>query len=100
MAWAASGFAIDAAGQLVDGTAVSSPQSLRAALLAYPDAFEQTLTEKLLMYAVGRSAHYTDMPFVRAIVRDAARENHRFSSLVLGIVNSPPFQMRVKAQEP
>ena len=95
-----SGFAIDAAGQLVDGTAVSSPQSLRAALLAYPDAFEQTLTEKLLMYAVGRSAHYTDMPFVRAIVRDAARENHRFSSLVLGIVNSPPFQMRVKAQEP
>ena len=95
-----SGFAIDAAGQLVDGTPVSSPQSLRAALLAYPDAFEQTLTEKLLMYAVGRSAHYTDMPFVRAIVRDAARENHRFSALVLGIVNSPPFQMRMKAQEP
>ncbi|HEX5107087.1 MAG TPA: DUF1592 domain-containing protein [Vicinamibacterales bacterium] len=95
-----SSFPIDAAGQLVDGTAVSSPQSLRAALLTYPDAFEQTLTEKLLMYAVGRSAHYTDMPFVRAIVRDAARENHRFSALVLGIVNSPPFQMRVKGAEP
>jgi hypothetical protein len=80
----------------VDGTAVDSPQSLRAALLAYPDAFVQTLTEKLLMYAVGRPMHYSDMPFVRAIASDAARDDHRFSSLVLGIVQSPAFQMRVK----
>jgi hypothetical protein len=90
-----AGFAIDAAGQLVDGTAVDGAPSLRAALLAYPDAFSQTLTEKLLMYAVGRRAHHTDMPFVRAIARDAARDSYRFSSLVLGIVNSPPFQMRI-----
>ena len=94
-----SGLAIDAQGQLVDGTAVASPQSLRTALLGYPDAFEQTLTEKLLMYAVGRAAHHTDMPFVRQIAGNAAREGHRFSSLVLGIVNSPPFQMRVKRAE-
>jgi len=94
-----SGLAIDAAGQLVDGTKVDSPQSLRAALAAYPDAFVQTLTEKLLMYAVGRRAHHTDMPFVRAIARDASREDYRFSSIVLGIVKSPPFQMRVKRAE-
>ncbi len=94
-----SGIAIDAGGQLVDGTSVVSPQTLRAALMSYPDAFVQTLTEKLLMYAVGRSSHYTDMPFVRAIARDAARDDHRFSSIVMGIVNSPPFQMRVKTAE-
>jgi hypothetical protein len=94
-----AGLAIDASGKLVDGTAVNGPQGLRAALLTYPDAFEQTLIEKLLMYAVGRSTHYTDMPFVRTIARDAARDNHRFSSIVLGIVNSPPFQMRVRAAD-
>jgi hypothetical protein len=94
-----AGFAIDAAGQLVDGTPVDNAESLRKALLAYPDAFAQTLTEKLLMYAVGRTAHHTDMPFVRAIARDAARDSYRFSSLVLGIVNSQPFQMRIKKAE-
>ena len=94
-----TGLAIDASGRLVDGTAVNGPQGLRGALLTYPDAFEQTLIEKLLMYGVGRATHYTDMPFVRAIARDAARNDHRFSSLVLGIVNSPPFQMRVAGAE-
>ena len=94
-----SGIAIDAGGQLVDGTSVGSPQTLRAALLTYPDAFVQTLTEKLLMYAAGRAAHHTDMPFVRAITRDASRDDYRFSSLVMGIVNSPPFQMRVRMAE-
>jgi hypothetical protein len=93
-----SGFPIDAAGQLVDGTVVNSPQSLRAALLGYPDAFVQTLTEKLLMYAVGRAAHHTDMPFVRAITTGAATDDHRFSSIVMGIVNSPPFLMRMAAK--
>jgi hypothetical protein len=94
-----SGLPIDASGQLVDGSAVSNPQGLRTALTSYPDAFVQTLTEKLLMYAVGRSAHHTDMPFVRAIAAAAAREDYRFSSLVMAIVNSPPFQMRVKRAE-
>ncbi len=88
------GFQIDASGQLVDGTPIDGPASLRAALLNYPDAFAQTLTEKLLMYAVGRRAQYYDMPSVRAIARDAARQDYRFSALVLGIVNSQAFQMR------
>ena len=94
-----AGIAIDASGQLVDGTAVDGVGTLRAALLGYPDAFTQTLTEKLLMYAVGRTAHHYDMPVVRAITRGAARNDHRFSSLVMGIVSSPPFQMRVKKGE-
>jgi hypothetical protein len=91
-----AGLAIDASGQLVDGTAVNGVESLRSALMQYPDAFAQTLTEKLLMYAVGRTAHHYDMPVVRAVARDAGRDNYKFSSLVMGIVNSQPFQMRVK----
>jgi hypothetical protein len=75
---------------------VDGVETLRAALVGYPDAFTQTLTEKLLMYAVGRTAHHDDMPVVRAIARNAARNDYRFSSLVMGIVSSPPFQMRVK----
>jgi hypothetical protein len=94
-----AGVPIDAAGRLVDGTDVDSPQSLRAALLQYPDAFVQTLTEKMLMYAVGRTMHHSDMPYVRAIARDAARDEYRVSSIVMGIVNSPPFRMRVRKAE-
>jgi len=91
-----SGFKIDASGLLVDGTAIDGAESFRKALLRYPDAFVQTMTEKLLIYAVGRAAHHYDMPAVRAITREAARNDYRFSSLVLAIVNSQPFQMRVK----
>ncbi len=94
-----SGAPIDASGQIVDGTAVDSAQSLRKALLQYPDAFVQTMTEKLLMYAAGRASHSYDMPAVRAITHDAARNDYRFSSIVLGIVSSKPFQMRVKKAE-
>jgi len=95
---AESGVRIDASGKLVDGTAVDGAASLRKALLNYPDAFVQTMTEKLLMYGVGRVAHHYDMPAVRAITREAARNDYRFSSLVLAIVKSDPFQMRVKAE--
>jgi len=91
-----SGFKIDASGQLVDGSKLDGPASLRKALLSYPDAFTGTMTEKLLMYAVGRELHYYDMPVVRAIMANAARNNLRFSSIVMGIVKSAPFQMRVK----
>jgi hypothetical protein len=94
-----SGAGIDASGELVDGTVVDGVNTLRNALLSRPDAFVQTLTEKLLMYAVGRAAHYYDMPAVRAITREAARNDYRFSSLVAGIVNSDAFQMRVKKAE-
>jgi mono/diheme cytochrome c family protein len=87
-----SGTAIDAAGQLVDGTRVNNPAELRRALSANPEQFVQTLTERLLMYALGRSVEYHDMPLVRKIVRDSARNGYRFSSIVKGIVDSAPFQ--------
>jgi hypothetical protein len=72
---------------------------LRQALLRQPEIFVGTMTEKLMTYALGRGLNYSDMPAIRGIVRDAARQNYRFSSLVLGIVHSAQFQMRIKPQE-
>ena len=85
---------IDTVGTLPDGTTFDGPVEMRQALLSRSDNFVATLTEKLLTYALGRGAEHYDMPAVRAITRDAARNDHRFSSLVLGIVRSVPFQMR------
>ncbi len=93
-----SGFPVDPTGQLVDGTKVNGPASLRQALVARSDAFVRTLTEKLLTYALGRGAEYYDMPAVRAIDREAARNGNRFSSVILGIVKSMPFEQR-RAEE-
>ena len=87
-------FVIDASGRLVDGTAVSSPADLSAALLRRPEQFVQTFTEKLMTYALGRTLEYYDMPAVRKIVRDAAAAQYRFSAIVGGIVTSAPFQTR------
>ena len=87
-----AGTAIDTAGQLSDGTPVSGPDALRKALTSNPEQLAQALTEKLLMYALGRSVEHTDMPLVRKIVRDASRDGYRFSSIVKGIVESAPFQ--------
>jgi mono/diheme cytochrome c family protein len=89
-----AGTPIDAAGQLVDGTPVSGPVDLRKALMKHPEQFVQTLTEKLMTYGLGRGLEYYDMPAVRKIVRDAARDDYRFSSIVKGIVNSQPFRMK------
>jgi mono/diheme cytochrome c family protein len=86
--------AIDASGKLVDGTPVSGPSDLRQALLKHPEQFVQTMTEKMMMYALGRGVEYYDMPSIRKIVRDAAKDNYRFSSIVMGIVNSQAFQMK------
>jgi cytochrome c551/c552 len=94
------GFPIDASGQLVDGTRVDGPASLRKALLNRPEAFVGAMTEKLLMYGVGRETKYYDMPVVRSIMRDAGSDHYRFSELVLGIVKSQPFQMRIKEAAP
>jgi hypothetical protein len=91
-----SGFAINPAGQLVDGTPLDGPASLRKALLDRPEAFVGALTEKLLMYGIGRETKYYDLPVVRAIMRDVAPDRYRFSDLVLGIVKSTPFQMKMK----
>jgi hypothetical protein len=90
------GARIDASGQLADGSKVDGVVTLRKALLSRPDVFVGTLTEKLLTYALGRGLGYHDLPVVRAIVRDAAADDYRFSSLILGIVHSTPFQMRTK----
>jgi hypothetical protein len=89
---------IDATAQLVDGTKLDGPLTLRRALLERSDVFATVATEKLLTYASGRAVQYQDMPAVRTIVRDAARDKYRFSALVLGIVKSTPFQMRTKVQ--
>jgi cytochrome c551/c552 len=91
------GIRIDASGQLVDGTKLDGPASLRQALLSRSDVFVRTMTEKLLTYGTGRALKYYDMPVVRSITRDAAKNDNRFSSLILGIVKSDPFQMRMKA---
>ena len=85
---------IDASGVLVDGTAVTGPVELRAALLARPDQFVQTLTEKLMTYGLGRALEHTDMPTVRRIVRESAANDYRLSDLVWGIVNSTQFRMK------
>jgi hypothetical protein len=83
---------IDSGGILADGTPVGGPDDLRKALNKRPDQFVQTVTQKLMTYGLGRSVEYFDMPSIRKIVRDSAKDNYRFSSLVLGIVKSTPFQ--------
>ncbi len=87
---------IDSKGQLADGTPVSGPADLRQAVLSRSDAFMTTAAEKLMTYALGRPVHDYDMPTVRAIVRRAGTNNNRFSSLVMGIIESDSFQKRVK----
>ncbi len=91
------GVTIDASAQLVDGTPINGPASLRKALLARQDTFLASMTEKLMMYGVGRETKYYDMPAVRTVMRDAAKNRYRFSDLVLGVVKSAPFQMKVKS---
>jgi len=85
---------VDASGQLFDGTDVDGPVALRRALLSRPENFVQTFAEKLLTYALGRGLTYQDKPSLRAIVREAAKQDYRFSSVVLAIVNSSPFRLR------
>jgi mono/diheme cytochrome c family protein len=88
---------IDASGQLLDGTKVDGIVELRRALLKQPEKFVGTVTEKLMIYALGRGLGYYDMPAIRSIVRESARNNYKFSTLIAGVVKSTPFQMRVKA---
>jgi hypothetical protein len=87
---------IDASGQLADGTPINGVVTLRDAILSRPATFVGTMTEKMMTYALGRGLAYYDLPVVRGIVRESARSDYRFSSLVLGIVDSLPFQMRMK----
>jgi hypothetical protein len=77
-----------------DGDAFAGPAGLRRILLDRSDLFVGTLTQKMMTYALGRGLEYYDMPTVRQIVREAADDDYRWSSIVLGIVRSAPFQMR------
>ena len=84
---------VDAVGDLYDGTKMDGPAGLREALLKHSDVFLLSFTENLMTYALGRRVEYTDMPAVRAIVRDAGKSNNRMSAFVLGVVNSAAFRM-------
>jgi hypothetical protein len=90
------GLSIDAAGVLSDGTKVDGPGALRKALLSRPEVFVGTVTEKLLIYALGRGLEPVDMPVVRSVVKNAAPQNYPMQAILLGIVKSDPFQMRTK----
>jgi hypothetical protein len=85
---------IDASGGLPDGSTFTGVAGLEAGLLQQPELFVSTLTEKLLTFALGRGVEWYDAPAVREIVREARANDYRFSSIILGIVNSTPFQMR------
>ena len=91
---AADGTPIDAAGELADGAKVDGPAALRDAILSRPDVFVTTLTSRMLTYALGRGLEPSDMPVVRRVVKRAAQNDYRFASIILGIVESAPFQMR------
>jgi hypothetical protein len=93
------GIPIDPTAELWDGTKVNGVVELRQALLRYSPAFVRHMTQNLMTYALGRGVEYFDMPVVRSIVRDADKNNNKFSSIVLGIVKSAPFQTRVKMEE-
>jgi hypothetical protein len=89
-----NGAPLDTQGKLYDGTPVASPQDLLNALMKRPTPLLRTFTENLMAYALGRRVEYYDMPTVRAIVREAEQNDHRISSYVLAVVNSPAFRMQ------
>jgi hypothetical protein len=84
---------------LADGTQVDGVVALRNSLVARSDVFVRTLTEKLMIYGLGRGLQHYDMPVVRDIVRKAEQQKYRFSALIMGIVTSTPFQMRAAEDE-
>ena len=90
-----SGARVDASGVLPDGTKFNGPSELRQVLMKHSDEFLTTMTEKLMIYALGRGLEASDAPAVRKIKRDAARDNLRFGSLIQGVVTSAPFQMKL-----
>ena len=94
-----SGAPVDASGVLLDGTKIDGPASLRGWLTSHPDVFVGTVTEKMLIYALGRGLEPYDMPVVRGILRKAAADNYRMQTIILGIVESRPFENRMKVVE-
>jgi hypothetical protein len=94
----ADGAPLDVAGTLADGSKVNGPAALREAILSRPGAFTTVVTERMLTYALGRGLEPGDMPVVRRIVKKAAQNDYRLSTIVMGIVESAPFQMRTKLE--
>jgi hypothetical protein len=90
---------IDASTELPGGVPITGPVELTQALLHRPDQFVQALTEKLMMYALGRELEYYDMPQVRKVVREAAAQDYRFSAIVTGIIRSDAFRMQANAED-
>jgi len=93
------GVTLNTADVLANGEKIDGVDTLRQALLRHPDVFVQTLTEKLLVYALGRGLTAQDMPIVRQIVRESKSQQYRFPALLQSIVKSVPFQMRLKPTE-
>lgn len=93
------GVPVDASAVLWDGTKINGPVELRQALLRYSPQFVRMVTEKLMTFSLGRGVEYQDMPVIRSIVREADKDDDRFLSILMGIVNSAPFQMRTKEVE-
>ena len=93
------GVPLDTEAVLWDGTKVNGPVELRQHLLAYSPQFVRMVTEKLMTYAIGRGVEYEDMPVIRGIVREADKNHDKFSSILMGVIKSAPFQMRVKSEE-
>jgi hypothetical protein len=92
------GAPIDTAGVLADGSKVDGPAALRDVILSRPDAFVTALTERMLIYALGRGLEPSDMPVVRRVVKKASANDYRLASIIMGIVESAPFQMRTKLE--
>jgi hypothetical protein len=95
----ADGVPVDASATLPDGTKFDGVAGLRDLLASHEEDFVRTLTEKLLAYAIGRGVEYTDLPAVRRIAHDAGQNGYRWSSVILGIVNSTPFRMATAGGE-
>jgi hypothetical protein len=81
---------------MFDGTKVTKPSDVRKMLAAHPDVFLSVFTKKLMTYALGRGVEYYDMPTIRAILRESSKNDYKFSSILMGVIKSAPFQMKVK----
>jgi Protein of unknown function (DUF1588)/Protein of unknown function (DUF1585)/Protein of unknown function (DUF1592) len=90
------GAKIDPSGTMYEGTKVTKPSDLRKMLASHPDVFLSVFTQKLMTYALGRGVEYYDMPTIRAILRESSKDDYKFSSILMGVIKSPPFQMKLK----
>jgi hypothetical protein len=93
-----NGMKVDANGVLADGSKLNGPVELREAILRRPEAFASLITERMMVYALGRGLDPADMPVVRRIVKKAGQNNYRLSTIVSEIINSAPFQMRTRLE--